>query len=184
MYHGKFTRKQKKPAITWLLVAFAILSFTSGGVAAYLSTSTTLQKNTLTIDNPVNPVVDPSTYTITIQKDSPAHAVYVRAAVVATWEKDGEVLAETPVPGTDYTINATDWFSESGFWYYKSPVFPSSTTDQTLILVTNPSNADKNGYTLHMDILVQTIQVKGTTDGANPVDAVEAAWGIPKTRFN
>ena len=70
---------------------------------------------------------------------------YVRAAVVITWQdENGNVLAEKPVEGTDYTIDwntveadksdSKQWFTgNDGYYYYKTAVSSGQATAQPLI---------------------------------------------------
>lgn len=99
---------------------------------------------------------------------------YIRAAVVVTWQNDaGQVYAQTPVEGTDYTLDwyTSGWFKKDGFYYHKSAVPPS---DTTAVLFTNCEPVEgkaPDGYHLCVEILASGIQSQPTT-------AVEAAWGV------
>ena len=107
------------------------------------------------------------------------YRVYVRAAILITWKDDkGDVHAEKPVAGTDYemTLNSVDWFEHEGFYYCKASV---ASGDNSHILINTCKQLDQGpaGYKLSVEILAQTIQVAGTTDGGN-VPAVTDAWGV------
>ena len=105
------------------------------------------------------------------------YSVYVRAAIVATWQKDGEVLSTLPVAGTDYsiTIDNTNWLKIGDYFYHKAPVANGSETE---VLISECKQlVTKDGYTLHVEILAQTIQAEGTTDEGN-IPAVQEAWKV------
>lgn len=100
--------------------------------------------------------------------------VYIRAAVVVTWQNnEGQVYAQTPVEGTDYTLtwNTRDWFKEGDFWYYKSAVPAGQSTE---ILLTNCKPVEGQApedYYLCVEILASAIQ-------SEPASAVKTAWGV------
>ncbi|MBR5805815.1 MAG: hypothetical protein IKY30_03460 [Oscillospiraceae bacterium] len=178
-------RKRKISALAVCLLLTAML--TIGGTLAYLFTQTTPVVNTF---NPVTPdiTVDEGfdgnvkkevKITNTGEVDS-----YIRAKVVITWQDaTGKVYPLTPVVGTDadtadykITWNVSDtvvkdaWIKGSdGFYYYTSAV---PVGDSTGILFTDAAPlracADEN-YTLHIEILSQSIQ-------STPDEAVNQTW--------
>lgn len=89
---------------------------------------------------------------------------YIRAKVVVTWKKtDGTVCAQAPVLGTDYSMvfaGSPNWsLATDGFWYYKKPVEPGSTTD--LLISSCTLEADTSvpeGYYLSVEIVASAIQ--------------------------
>lgn len=201
-YVGKFEEVEERPRfslISWALILIAVSSLAIGGVVAYLSTYTTPAKNTFVKDESVNPSVVETfenniKTNVKIDVGEPGYAVYVRAAVVVTWKDGaGNVLGRKPIAGTDYAIeyNSDDWhFRDSdSLFYYKAPVFydgnkEDSKLTSSLIVSCEPiEGKTPTGYGLNVEIIAQTIQAVGTTDGNTPVDAVEAAWGIPASEF-
>lgn len=192
MRHGKYQTKRKLSPVSWVLMGIALLGMTVGGVAAYLSTQSGAVTNTFTAETNPQPSVDAEQYAVNV--GDPGYAVYVRAAVVVTWQ-DGDptnptdtqnVLAKVPVKGTDYEIsyNTTDWFLHDGFWYCKTMVNSGGTTPA---LITSCEVKDANGdYHLNVEIVAQTIQALGTTDesvdeNGDPIPTVPAvtdAWGV------
>lgn len=98
---------------------------------------------------------------------------YIRAMIVVTWQnKEGKVYPAMPVEGkdNDYTITiGSGWAYDNNFYYYKGSVGPNRTTTnliETCSPVTGKEPAD--GYTLHVEIIVQSIQATQA--------AVDAAW--------
>ena len=80
--------------------------------------------------------------------------------------------------GTDYSIsyNEDDWFLEDGFWYCVSPI--TSGTSPVLIKECTPvSGRTPEGYSLSVEILAQTVQALGSTDGTD-IPAAQNAWGV------
>ncbi len=184
-YVGKYQQKRRRriPLASWLLIALAVFSLSTGAVVAYLSTATGQLTNTFVADQAVNPSIsesfDNSTKSnVSVDVGNPGYAVYVRAAVVVTWKNGANVLGELPVVGTDYSIayNTTNWFQDSdGFWYCEAPVNSGGSTP-VLIYSCSPSvKAPADGYALNVEILAQTIQALGTTD-EDDTPAVETAW--------
>ena len=186
-YTGKYRKKPRVPLASWVLIAVALISLMVGGTVAYLSASTAVVENQFHADTPEIPVVK-ETFANDVKSDvkvyvgEPGYAVYVRAAVVVTWKdaKNGNVLGQMPVEGTDYTIriNNAAWFKRSdGFYYHKTMV--NSGADTEILIEECKPNEGKapSGYSLNVEIIAQTIQALGTTDnGGTP--AVTDAWGV------
>ena len=187
MSHGKCQTKRNVPTVIWVLIILLLLGMTIGGVVAYLFMSGESVKNTFKAEASTDPTIletmDSNVKTdVKVNVGNPGYAVYVRAAVVITWrDSDGNVLAQSPVADTDYTISMGDgWFSHDGFWYCKTMVkSPDGQEDGISPTLINTCKAltSKPGYHLHVEIISQTIQALGTTDeGDKP--AVTEAWGI------
>lgn len=154
-------------------------------------------KNTFTAEESVAPTVketfaDNLKKNVTITPGETEYSVYVRAAIVATWVNDaGEVHANVPVLDVDYELelNSTDWFEKDGFYYHRAAVVSEGET-AVLINSCRPLNAaplDKGIYKLKVEIVTQTIQAAGMTDGVYdtngnvitaPIPAVTSAWGV------
>lgn len=98
---------------------------------------------------------------------------YIRAKVVVTWQdSEGNIYAQAPVAGEDYTIeyNNNDWVSKAGYWYCKTAVAPN---DSTPVLVDKCEQLaqEPNDYHLVVEILADAIQ-------STPATAVQDAWGV------
>lgn len=188
MGHGNYQKKTKRiPILARVLILMALLGTVTGGVVAYLSYATPVIRNTFQVDEELDPAVTEtmeenvkSDVAVTVNKDLD-HAVYVRAAIVATWRRAGAetetVLPQNPVAGTDYEIslNLADWFEEGGFYYHKAAVNPGMKTAD-LIEACQPM-VTRDGYVLNVEIMAQTVQALGTTDDGD-TPAVTDAWGV------
>ena len=183
------SRKSKR--IAAVLFAVVLLASSVGTAYAYLSTGSDPVTNTLTPEAAEQPEILEH-YTKTEKRDvcvdvgDPGYAVYVRAAIVATWQNEkGEIHWKIPEAGQyvgsgDYYLdwNDGDWFYHGDFYYLKTMVTEGETPN-LIDLCSQLVDAPDEGYTLHVEIVAQTIQALGTTDGNSPVPAVTDAWGIP-----
>lgn len=188
-------RRVPRAALVGVLVAALLVT----GALAYLSASTGGLTNTFSAAPDSEPTIDESFVDnvktdVKVDVGNPGYAVYVRAAIVVNWEKDGDgnenhFHATAPVYGTDYNIslNIADddpWFLGSdGFYYHKAMVNSGGT--KALIKECKPLVTAPEGYHLSVEIIAQTIQALGTTDNdanGNPVTvgtpAVTDAWGV------
>lgn len=185
------SRKTKILAAVLALVALMIAA--TGAVYAYLSATTGSVENsftaapTHTIDIqetfPTN-VTNPTKENVKVEVGNPGYAVYVRVAIVVTWKNaTGQVYGQAPVKGADYVIELgdTNWFEGSdGFYYYSDMVAYDDNTKVTAALIEKcyqKAAAPADGYVLHVEIVAQTIQAKGSTD-VGDVPAVEDAWKV------
>ena len=192
------SRKNKILAVVLVLVALMVA--VTGTVYAYLSATTGSVENSFTAA-PTHAIdieeVFPTGSTNPVKKDvcvdvgTPGYAVYVRVAIVVTWQKkvtvDGaeqiHVYGQQPVAGTDYSIDlhtGTDdpWFKgNDGFYYLEDMI----TSGQTSVLISEcrQLQSGPEDYMLHVEIIAQTIQAKGSTD-ADGIPAVESAWKVVK----
>jgi hypothetical protein len=99
--------------------------------------------------------------------------------VVATWQdSNGKVYYSAPKLGTDYsfTYNTGNWTLKDGYYYYNTAVAGGTDDISFANEVKQLSNAPTEDYTLHLEVLVETIQAIGKTDGNN--SAVMDAWNI------
>lgn len=183
----KFFSKFRKSRIyrnkrTILLSVIAMVSLTAvlsvGPIYAYLKMSDGPVTNTFDISPSVDPVVNDD-YTISVgdnsnDADDTGYSVYVRAAVVVTWQNaSGNVYGS--VPDCTIPINSDYWKLSGNYYYYNTPVHSEGTTQALLTDDVTTTEEAPDGYTLHVDILVQTIQAIGKKNG---VDAVVDAWGV------
>lgn len=120
---------------------------------------------------------------VTISVEKTDYPVYVRAAIIFTWKEkgkeDGPLYFKKPEEKVDYTLicNNTDWVynSKDGYYYYKHPVASGGTTSN-LIESCSTNVTPPEGFTLSVDIIAQTVQAVGHTDGAENIMSVEDAW--------
>lgn len=100
---------------------------------------------------------------------------YIRAKVVVTWQdNEGNIYAQAPVVGEDYTIeyNNDGWVSKGGYWYCTTPVVANGFTP-VLINTCSPVSGREptSDYHLVVEILADAIQ-------STPATAVQDAWGV------
>lgn len=104
--------------------------------------------------------------------------VYIRAAVVATWEDQaGNPLAIPVKPGdVKYTNFPGDGWTpgKDGFYYYTQPVPAGSATGNLIDKATVPGATEDQ--VLNLQILAEAIQAGGEDGNGNPV--VESVWPV------
>lgn len=169
-----------------LLIALAAVITTL--VVAYYIKDTGEVTNEFIPADPVTPEVTES-FDGTEKKDvsfevgDTGYPVYVRVAIVVTWkDEDGVVYFKKPVLGTDYSLMTTDpesgWEYDpaDGYYYYINKV---ESGDSTPVLIQSSKQLDTanppEGYTLSVEIIVQTVQAIGTTDD-DEYQAWQDAW--------
>lgn len=99
---------------------------------------------------------------------------FVRAMVVVTWQDEaGNVYAQAPVAGTDYTITwgTEGWTKVGDYYYYNSSIAPGEFTKELIKECKPVEGKAPEGYYLTVEILSDSIQ-------AEPEDAVKEAWGV------
>ena len=185
MYQGKHLNKPKRRSLLPVLLAVVLtLSAATVGVWAYLKLATPPVKNTFTPAASVAPVINETFVgntksNVTISVGETGYSVYVRAAIIVTWQDaDGNVYFTQPVKGTDYTITyGSDWKKGTdGYWYYKNIVNSEGTTTALIGTCTATKEAPVSGYTLNVKIVAQTIQSAGTTDADPVTSAMKSVW--------
>ena len=182
---------------TLLIVTASVLlaALLVGGVYAavtFMHGDTDELTNSLVADDDNTPSVSEkfengvkSDVKVTVPKTG--YSVYVRAMIVVNWQKvdDGEtfIYPASPVAGEngDYSLVLGDtgkWFKKGDFYYFTEAV-PGTGEGSTEILIANCTQLKDppEGYTLHVEVLTQTIQVAGTNDSDN-IPAVTDAWGV------
>lgn len=186
--------KKRKTKQTSLLIALIIvLSFSVVGTIAYLIDITSEKNNVFTPSEVTCTVHEPNwndgakiKENVSIQNNGDTDA-YIRATIIVTWQNAaGEVLAQKPVAGTDYSLE----LNEDGSWdidnttddyYYYTSVVPAigdsaSSEEQTyttaLIKTCEvKAEAPQDGYTLHVEVIASAIQ-------SNPSTVVSENWGV------
>lgn len=193
-YKGKYSAPKRLPWASWLLILLAVLSLSTGTVIAYLAASSNPVENTFIPETQINPQISETfnnkvKSNVAVNVGDPGYAVYVRAAIVATWKKtetvDGVtkeyVHSKTPVLGTDYSLDLnlgtnSNWTQkDDGYYYYSQPVI-SGNTDVLIESCQPLKEAPEEDYTLSVEIIAQTIQALGTTDDGSK-SALQDAWG-------
>lgn len=190
MYEGAYAQKRKpvrrrrrRTQRPTLLLTALVLIFGAlvGSTVAFLFTNTGAVTNTFNPSSVTTEIVEEfngevkKNVTVKNTGDIPA---YIRAAVVVTWQNDaGQVYAETPTEGTDYTVTWTkdDWVKYTdGYYYYTSAVAAGASTGVLLTDCKPVEGKAPNGYYLCVEILASGIQ-------SEPETAVIDAWGVRPT---
>ncbi len=174
--HIREKEKSHSPAVrSWLTVVLLSLLVCASaiGTAAYMRAQSHVG-NTFTIAE-LNVEIDESfdkkikkDVTVKNTGDVPA---YIRAAVVVCWkDENGNVLSNTPILETDYTMAmGNGWIlGDDGYWYCDEPVAAKSTSP--ILIVKCEPKTEKEGRQLCVDILAQGVQ-------AEPSEAVNTLWG-------
>ena len=181
------------PVVAALALATAV---TVGGTLAWLSAHTNSVTNTFTMGD-VDPQVsenltNDTKSNITVTNNGSVEA-YVRVALVFSWREGatpgsydygdstkqpgGDIVAGTPVEGTDYTFipGSDKWvLGSDGYYYYTEPVGPGKTTDGSLCTIkVLPDSEKAKEYNLDVQVLADSIQSK-------PTGAVTTMWGSEK----
>lgn len=173
---GKKTgsRRFNKKALLLVVSVVMILALAVGGTMAYLNISSKPVSNSFSAANgPKLKVIEEFSNGDTVKKNvtvkNTGDAVaYVRCVVTYTLlDKHGDISAQIPVSGTDYTVSyGADWTQgKDGFWYYTKPV---STDASTTALITTCETLNTTAQ-LVVDISAQAVQ-------AAPASAVNDAW--------
>ena len=172
-------QKSKRTTLPIILVLLVALIVTAV-FAAYLKNSVELV-NTFKPADSIIPEVSED-FDGELKKDvkfsvgNTEYPVYVRAKIVITWQKADGTVYFKPVEADDYEIdlNLTDWELKNGFYYYKEAVESNGNTTNLINSCTQIKEAPADGYTLSVEIIVQTVQAIGSTDSANGAEEVPA----------
>ena len=176
---GQPKRKSKKKLAIVLVSLLAACTVAVSGTVAFLTTSTGSVINSFSPVDTTISIPEELDETNNIKESASVQNngdidVYVRAKIVVTWKEatastsggSDDVLAVTPVYGTDYTytLNAVDWIAgNDGYYYYKTSVAPTKSTNPLLtdgkVLTTAPAD----GYVLSIEIIASAIQVQPDT---------------------
>lgn len=117
------------------------------------------------------------------------YPVYVRVKIVITWkDKDGIIYFKEPTENSDYTmtlnLTSTGWTynAADGYYYYQTPVKSLGNTDVLIKRCVPISGREPSSdYTLSVEVIAQTIQAIGFTDGdgedsTTEIPAYKDAW--------
>lgn len=170
-------RAGKGILLTALLVAVCV---GIGGTTAYLTDRTPYIVNTLQPGR-VPPYITEEfdgliKRNVRVKNEGNTDA-FVRAFTVISWkDREGNIAPEIPTENLDYSIVWADsgWKKLGDYYYCTTAVAPESMTPVLIEKV--QQKAEKTGYDLVVDIVAQTIQVKGTdSQGKTPA---EIAWKV------
>ena len=162
-----------------LLLAVCLMA---GGTLAWLAVSRGPVTNTFTPGAALAEIQEDFTqggsaksnvkiHVVSTETDPRSIPVYIRVAVVPTWEHEAGGIA--PLTATlgdlniEWNLTSSGWFEHTdGYYYYKNIVEPGGTTAN---LINTATVKIANGYHMNLQILAEVIQ---TTP-----EAVISAWG-------
>lgn len=162
----KTVRRNKKLVLLISVVAILILALTAGTTLAWLKASSGSVVNTFEPAKVTSQVEEDITKGVKSDvriKNTSNIDAYIRATVVINWvDKDGNVAAQKPVAGTDYSITfpeGTKWFTgPGGYYYFPTPVASKADTDMLIETCTAVEGKAPNGYSLSVEIIADAIQ--------------------------
>ena len=178
MKHKHVSMRSKKAAAV-LASVLVLLVAVAGGTLAYLIAGTDPVVNRFTYSS--IPIVPEETIEKDVKKNVRLSAkgadaeTFVRADVVITWKDEaGNVAAQVPQMGTDYTITYGSGWTQlpDGHWYYTQELAAGAETTPLIVeckKTDTPSQPD--GYDLSVEILAQAVQ-------AEPAQAMADLWGM------
>ena len=187
MKSNKITQKVSIAILCFLWIAVLAI----GGTLAYLFTSTQQVINTFSVPSDGSSIVEEiegnvkKKVVITNTGDVDS---YIRARVIFTWQNEAGQVHPTavvhPSEGVtgDYQITwntgsaAGAWTERNGMYYYNGVVDAKASTAALFTNCTPVNPAPEEGYTLHVEILSQSVQAEGVAEDGNK--AVEKAWGV------
>ncbi|MCH5317508.1 MAG: hypothetical protein J1E05_05980 [Eubacterium sp.] len=195
--------------ITAMTIAMIVAVVATSVFAAYLKNSVEVNNTFIPADSVTPEIIEKfEEFDNTVKKDLyfkvglTEYPVYVRVAIVYTWQNEsGIVYFSKPTEATpifdneneiigyngDYTISLNtgatdDWvLRDDGFYYFKSPVESNGKTSVLINECRQVNAAPIEGYTLSVEVIVQTVQAVGSTDtpdNSPGIDAWKNAWGI------
>ena len=184
------TNNGKKKISAFVICLLLTVVIGISGTLAYLFTQTSPVTNTFnpaaapneikeTMANNVKSNVFVSIPSIT--ENPKAVKVYVRAAMVVTWQDgEGNIAPIVPIEGTDYIVTMPEnskWHKHvDSYYYYKEIVEPGECTENLFDSITVVEGKTPEGYALSVELLSQSIQAEGVNkDGVTPI---ALAWGI------
>lgn len=174
-------KKFSKKALILLISAAALLIFSVGSTVAYLVDATGSVENTFSPTSTGTNIEETtgSTKTDVYVTNTGDISAYIRARYLITWQNAaGDIRVAKQDVDYTLTMGSSNWLPGSaGLYYWKNPVAGKGGVTENLIdeckVIGNPP---AEGYTLHVEILAQSIQAEGmSSNGKLPV--VEA-WKV------
>lgn len=185
MYNGSHAKANNKPRIRMNKLAILFIAVVMligavvGSTVAFLVTKTDPVENKFTyasISTQIDEKFNGETKKDVQVVNNGDTAAYIRATYVINWlDKAGNIVSSVPTEyGCDLQMNTDgNWIpGTDGFYYYKEPVAPRTSTAGSLLTckAVYPANPE---YTLSVEILATAIQ-------STPASAARNAWpGMP-----
>jgi hypothetical protein len=172
----KFLWNYIKSRLPLLLVAFCIITCAVASMvyAKYVANQGGDATINITANGTLDIVVESESadgslfeYSITNVSTNQPIVAYIRAAVVVNWQDSEGNLWAIPPKASDYTITASNCTLLDGYYYYNGTRAQDQGFPITVRLAAGAT--PPSGYTLHVQILAESIQ-------SVPADAAEKAW--------
>lgn len=189
-YHGKFEapRKGRRLSSVAALALALVLLVSAGGTLAYLFTSTDPVENTFSPaemgivihENNDKPFDGKKKTNVYVENTSQAD-VYIRVALVPTWEDGAGNAVAIPASLNDLEIDwGSNWSLQSdGYYYYTKVVAAGDTTEP---LIDTATVKIENGYHMNLQILAQAIQADGVDSDTKEIPVYQA-WKVNPTEL-
>ena len=197
MYQGKYSERAntapvrkgtaKRRRLRWskqfavLACVAVLLTGFVGSSLAWLMDSTTEVKNEFVPGDVTPEVTEAFDHAVknNVQiKNTGNVDAYIRAKLVFTWQDSSEnVYGQTPLENIDYEIQwVLDGWKKGfdGYYYYTTPVVPGGSTKVLATGITQKVPAPAEGYTLHVEVLAESIQAEPSGENG----AAHKAWGV------
>ena len=175
-----YMKRKNKKAVVMLVSLVLLVCVTVGATLALLIDQSGPLKNIFNpskVTTSVEETLNGNTKSNVMIANTGDTDAYIRAAVVVTFKSaDGQIHAQKPVEGTDYTVSyaleADGWKKIGGIWYYKGEVDANGGETEALIksIAPAPTSTAPTDYFLNVEIIASGIQ-------SEPIDAVRDVWG-------
>ena len=171
-----FLKWSGKKAVAFLFISVALAMAVAGTTLAFIKVMT----------EPLTNEFQPATVSVNKSTDGKGVInngdvdVYVRVAVIFTWESTSEennIMSSPPVAGVNYELSMAEGWAKAadGFWYCMNPVAPNLIRN-AISSVKLIGNAPA-GHDLSVELLIDAIQ-------ADPANAVIESWESGVTSVN
>lgn len=168
-------KRPYRKTLVLLIAAAMLLTMSVGSTAALLQVSSDPVANVFVavkVDTKINETftsAGKSSITVENPLADDSMDVYVRAAVVGSWVKDGKIVEAWKL--TDDYVNTAHWdIGADGFYYYKQVLEVGDSTEN-LLAKTITQATREDGAHLEVTVVHQAIQYL-------PASAVTQAWGV------
>ncbi len=156
-----------------MLILVVVVFVCHGVVAKYVNSSQRLE-NSFSRDAYDTPTAKAN---LSVEVGKHTYPVYVRVSIVANWvDSNNKVYCQ--VPTVSFNYDTENWtLYKDGYYYYNKAVASGNETLALLLTDITTSTSPPTGYTLHLEVLTETIQAVGITDDGKST-AVMDAWKV------
>lgn len=169
----KRSRRHPKRSIVAMIALMLVLLVSTGVTSAFLIDRTEAVTNVFEAGKTnieIDETFDKETKTNVSIKNNGTVPVYIRVALVPTWEDESGNAVAVAASLEDLKItwsNSINWIhAADGFWYYIVPVNAEASTET---LISKATVVTQNDYQMNLQVMAQSIQ-------SEPDAAVLDAW--------